>query len=82
MTKYIECEKGLIQEKIIEKRCKEIIGVIKIGDFVNGRRVLFLHDYYVEIGEDDWTTNETIPQNDIKEILTKEQYEDNFYKVQ
>ncbi len=50
---YIECEKGLIQEKIIEK-----------------------------LGEDDWTTNEIIPQNDIKEILTKEQYEDNYYKIQ
>lgn len=79
---YIECEKGLIQEKIIEKHCKEIIGVIKIGDFVNGRRVLFLHDCHVEIGEDDWTTNEIIPPNDIKEILTKEQYEDNYYKIQ
>lgn len=67
-------------EKIV-KHSEQLIDLIKIGDIVNGYRVdevrincfggsIFLNDYETALHEED-----------IKEILTKEQFEANCYKV-
>lgn len=63
------------------KHSKQLIDLIEIGDYVNGHLVeevriscfdssIFVHEYAIELHE-----------NDIKTILTKEQFEANCYKV-
>lgn len=64
------------------KHSKQLIDLIEIGDYVNGHLVeevriscfdssIFVHEYAIELHE-----------NDIKTILTKEQFEANCYKVE
>lgn len=63
------------------KHSKQLIDLIECGDYVNGHLVeevriscfdssIFVHEYAIELHE-----------NDIKTILTKEQFEANCYKV-
>ncbi len=63
------------------KHSKQLIDLIEIGDYVNGHlveevriscfdRSIFIHEYAIELHK-----------NDIKTILTKEQFEANCYKV-
>ena len=63
------------------KHSKQLIDLIEIGDYVNGHLVeevriscfdssIFVHEYAIELHK-----------NDIKTILTKEQFEANCYKV-
>lgn len=63
------------------KHSKQLIDLIEIGDYVNGHLVeevriscfdssIFVHEYTIELHE-----------NDIKTILTKEQFEAKCYKV-
>ena len=65
----------------IAKHSKQLIDLIEEGDYVNGHLVeevriscfdssIFVHEYEIELHE-----------NDIKTILTKEQFEANCYKV-
>ncbi len=67
--------------KCVVKHSKQLIDLIEIGDYVNGHLVeevriscfdssIFVHEYAIELHE-----------NDIKTILTKEQFEANCYKV-
>lgn len=96
--KVLEVEKGSIRIKsnyrewigicCIVKHSKNIIDLIKVGDFVNGRLVLQV-DYKNKnvcllIPFTDTTANTNIMwygYEDIKSILTKEQYEQNVFKV-
>lgn len=69
----------------IAKHSKNLIDLIEVGDFVNGMEVLDVYkprDLWepVEIRVNDRYTN-FILVNDIKTILTKEQYIANCYKV-
>jgi len=68
-------------EDYIVKHSKQLIDLIECGDYVNGHLVeevriscfdssIFVHEYAIELHE-----------NDIKTILTKEQFETNCYKV-
>lgn len=81
MSIYVECEKGLYLIENIVKHSKQLIDLIEEGDYVNGHLVeevriscfdssIFVHEYEIELHE-----------NDIKTILTKEQFEANCYKV-
>lgn len=60
----------------IIKHSKNIIDLIEIGDYVNYESVGSVDEKEMEIGE-GWTVKE----KDIKNILTKEQYAANSYKL-
>lgn len=66
------------------------IDLIKVGDYVNGHRVVEVDLYDIDdYGNDfkyiktehDFTLNHWIKENEIKSIVTKEQFEDMEYKV-
>lgn len=60
----------------------EIIDLIECEDYVNGRKVMYIRDYEefkrLDFDED---IDDYIYKEDIKTILTKEQFEQNLYKV-
>lgn len=67
------------------KHSKKLIDLIEVGDYVNGMEVLDIHkprDLWepIEIRVDSKYTNFILAE-DIKTILTKEQYMANCYKV-
>lgn len=88
------CEKGMIIDednsigiplKQIVKHSKQLIEIVKEGDYVNGREVLDIYkprDLWepIEIRVDSRYTN-FILADEIETILTKEQMETNCYKV-
>lgn len=68
-----------------------IIDLIEVGDYVNGKRVVFIdEDYKVAVDENDITTRDfegryeflRIKKEDIKSIVTKEKFENISYKVE
>lgn len=65
----------------IANHSKQLIDLIEVGDFVNGKEVIEI----IEINEKIYLITDYCPQNyiktDIKTILTKEQYLANCYKV-
>lgn len=71
------------------KRSKQLIDLIKVGDFVNGREVKHIAmfegfpDYskLIFVDETHLIPDDTCENNDIKTILTKEQFDANCYKV-
>ena len=75
--------KDKLQEEII-KHSFNIIDLIEEGDFVNGYKVEKIKDGYVYV-DYCWDCNlytlVTNEPDNIKTILTKEQYEANCYKV-
>lgn len=71
---------------VIAKHSKNIIDLVEVGDYVNGNEVL---DKYLFNGEipvlettGDKTNAKCMCENDIVEILTKEQYQANCYTVE
>ena len=72
-------------EDIIVNHSKQLIDLIEVGDIVNGMEVLDIYkprDLWepIEIRVDSRYTNFILAE-DIKIILTKEQFEANCYKV-
>lgn len=73
-------------KKVIVRHSKQLIDLIEVGDFVNGRRII--NEIW---GEDDnnlyfaiegrFNKSQYIGENDIKTILTKEQFDVNCYRV-
>lgn len=70
----------------IIKNSKRIIDLIEVGDYVNGNEVL---DKYLFNGEfpvlettGDDTNDECLANEDIKTILTHEQFEQNCYRLE
>lgn len=85
MSIYVECEKGLCLIESIVKHSKQLIDLIEEGDIVNGMEVLDIYkprDLWepIEIRIDSRYTNFILAE-DIKTILTHEQFEANCYKV-
>lgn len=85
MSIYVECEKGFYLIESIVKHSKQLIDLIEKGDIVNGMAVLDIYkprDLWepIEIRVDSRYTNFILAE-DIKTILTKEQFEANCYKV-
>ena len=67
----------------IVKHSKNIIDLIEVGDYVNGYKVIAKSDDgYIEILTDDIEQGELLEEQDIKTILTKEQYQENCYTVE
>ncbi len=75
-------------EKIV-KHSKQLIDLIEVGDYVNGREVKHIGmfegfpDYpkLIFVDETHLIPDDTCENEDIKTILTKEQFETNCYKV-
>lgn len=69
-----------IGDEDIIKSSPRIKDLIKVGDYVNGWRVTQITNSYVEIcwGRD---SDEFIKPENIKSILTKEQFEQMEYKI-
>lgn len=63
-----------------------IIDLIEEGDYINGHRVIFVNDTFtyasVNVETSGEATCEIIPKNNIKTIVTKEQFEHESYKVE
>lgn len=81
MPQYIECEKSLVYKEDIVNHSKDIIDLIEVGDIVN-------KGYIYETGNTEdghkWVHNLNgllLFNDDIKTILTKEQYIQNCYKI-
>lgn len=76
-------------KSMIVKHSKNIIDLIEVGDYVNGKRAFETENRINDNGEkvvltenyDEWTDDGVIANKDIETILTKEQYEANCYKV-
>lgn len=83
---FARCEKNTYWIPDIVKHSKNIIDLIEIGDYVNGYRIDNIANGVLvnkAVGIDRSGTFTPIVQyeNDIKTILTKEQFEQNSYKV-
>lgn len=67
-------------DKYIIKSSPNIIDLIEVGDYVNGWKVTQMTNSYVEIcwGRD---SDEFIKPENIKSVLTKEQFEQMEYKI-
>lgn len=81
----MSCKSNYYNEEDIVKHSKNLIDLIEIGDIVNGMEVLDIHkprDLWepIEIRVDSRYTNFILTE-DIKTILTHEQFENNCYKV-
>ena len=65
-----------------------LIDLIEVGDYVNGYLVRFVYrpngdeTFRIEIEKDGLKDHIISNSNNIKSILTKEQYENNCYKVE
>ncbi len=75
----------VLKENII-KSSFNIIDLIKIGDYVNGHRVILVNDTFtyasVNVETSVEATCEIIPKNNIKSIVTKEQFEKMSYGLE
>ena len=83
---------GLICNKFnIEKHSKKIIDLIKKGDYVNNMLVINIvsisnsdfHEKFVLVNRDENCALQPLKiyEENIQDIVTKEQYEQNCYKV-
>ena len=92
-TRHIEFENGfgvpVELKEYIKKHSKNIIDLIEVGDYVNGREVKHIAmfegfpDYpkLIFVDEKHLMPDDTCENEDIKTILTKESYMANCYKV-
>lgn len=68
-------------DDIVLKSSPNIIDLIEIGDYVNGRLV---HDNLIYLTEFGWVDFDTLEQTDtrqIKSVVTHEQFEKMMYKI-
>lgn len=65
----------------IEKHSKSIMDLIEIGDYVNGYKVCQITGYYVEV-ESNHRYDLCFEEEEIESIMTKEQFENNCYRVE
>ena len=89
---YYLTDNGLIvSEENIIKASENIIDLIEVGDYVNGKKVVFIDEYdRIALDENDIKTRDvegryeflTIKKEDIKSIVTKEQFESMKYIVE
>lgn len=66
--------------KQIKKVSHNIIDLIEVGDYVNGGKVSRIENDYIVINE-IWTGRELLNNEDIKTILTKEQFENYCFRI-
>ena len=78
--KHISCKYDYYNEEDITKHSFNIIDLIEVGDYVNGERILDITGDYIHTNETDH--NRFYLAKHIKTILTKEQYQANYYIVE
>lgn len=91
MRKYVECENGLYLKENIAKHSPNLIDLIEVGDYVNGKEVMefdfedgTILGYPVYTADGLFNTIEcyvTLEQVKIKTILTYEQFKSVSYEV-
>ena len=59
-----------------------IIDLIEVGDYVNGTEVEEINDKEIMLVDNHLWIDKNVANGLIQEILTKEQYENNCYKVE
>lgn len=64
-----------VSKKNVLKASFDLIDLIEIGDYVNGKQVFQKYDNWLDLGDD------TADLKDIKDIVTKEQFEGMKYVV-
>lgn len=87
--KHISCKYNYYNEKDIVKHSKQLIDLIEVGDYVNGREVKHIAmfegfpDYpkLIFVDETHLIPDDTCENDEIQTILTKESYMANCYKV-
>ena len=88
MSQYIECEKRIVEKENIVNHSKNIIDLIEIGDIVNGYRIdeRAEHDVLIHKAQGINRSGFMIPvaqyNEEIKTILTHEQYERDCFVVE
>ena len=77
-TYYLE-NRDVCLKQDFKKASHKIIDLIEVGDYVNGFRVVYInHKYeYLEVSDEEYIIN----KEDIKSIVTKEQFESMSYKI-
>ena len=63
------------------KTSYNIIDLIEVGDYVNGTEVEEINDKEIMLVDNHLWIDKNVANGLIQEILTKEQYENNCYKV-
>ena len=76
---FARCEKNTYWIPDIAKHSKNIIDLIEIGDYVNGEQIDFITNKGDLLIRDN--VNFFDKYKGIKTILTKEQFEQNLYKI-
>lgn len=81
---YLENEKFILgKEEIYKlKSSYNIIDLIEEGDYVNGTEVEEINDKEIMLVDNHLWIDKNVANGLIQEILTKEQYENNCYKVE
>lgn len=89
--KYYCCDTSMAggYEADIKKHSPNIIDLVEVGDYVNGKCVFATENRINDNGKkvilaenyDEWTDDGVISNKDIKTILTHELYEENCYRV-
>ena len=83
--KHISCEKDYYDEKDIVKHSFNIIDLIEVGDYVNGREVEeTTRNGFITLksfADDDYGDFNILENKYIESIVTKEQFESMKYKV-
>ena len=81
---YIDSIGYPIDKDEMAKHSKNIIDLIEVGDYVNGYRILEIHEALAPDDERilDIGYGMAIFEDSIETILTKEQYEANCYKLE
>ena len=77
-------DKDLITEKYLIKASYNIIDILEIGDYANGSKIQEIRKNYIEIEEYSGLNNDEpciLKSEDIKSIVTKEQFSQMEYKV-
>lgn len=86
----IQCGWSMEQLKdIVVKHSKQLIDLIEVGDYVNGREVKHIamfegfpnYPELIFVDETHLIPDDTCENDEIKTILTKEQFEANCYKA-
>ena len=85
MLVWTEDDRNVVGSRgIIIKSSPNIIDLIEVGDYVNGSKVQEIGEGYVEIEEYSGLNNDmpfVVKTEDIKSIVTKEQFESMEYKI-
>ena len=82
--KVVKCRDGFYDLDNFIKSSPNIIDLIEVGDYVNGEEVIRLFNpMFLSIGELPYviTDKSKYEPQDIKSIVTKEQFENCMYKV-